>query len=269
VFDKLVYGKLREALGGRLEFAVSGGAALGERLGHFFRGIGVTVLEGYGLTETTAGVTVNRPGSVKIGTVGSPVPSMSVRIAEDGEVLLKGPIVFHRYFNNPDATADAITDGWFHTGDLGELDDDGFLRITGRKKEIIVTASGKNVAPAILEDRLRAHALVSQCMVVGDAQPYVACLVTLDPEALPAWARQRGKAALTPEALADDPDVLAAVQSAVDEANRAVSRAESIKKFRILTGDFTVETGHLTPSLKLKRNLVMKDFAADIEALYR
>ncbi len=267
-FDKLVYSKLRDALGGQVRWAVSGGAPLGQRLGHFYRGIGVTVLEGYGLTETTAASTVNTPGHIKIGTVGRPLPGVAVRIAEDGEVLIKGAQVFTGYYNNPEATAEAITDGWFHSGDLGELDADGFLRITGRKKEIIVTAAGKNVAPAVLEDRLRSHRLVSQCMVVGDAQPYIACLVTLDEEALPAWLQQQGKGGMSLSEAAEDEDVKAAIQQAVDDANKAVSKAESIKRFAILGVDFTEDNGTLTPSLKLKRSVVLKEFAGDVDALY-
>jgi long-chain acyl-CoA synthetase len=267
-FDKLVYSKLRAALGGKVRWAVSGGAPLGQRLGHFYRGIGVTVLEGYGLTETTAASTVNTPGHIKIGTVGRPLPGVAVRIGEDGEVLIKGAQIFTGYYNNPEATAEAITDGWFHSGDLGELDADGFLRITGRKKEIIVTAGGKNVAPAVLEDRLRSHRLVSQCMVVGDAQPYIACLVTLDEEALPAWLEQQGKQAMSTAEAAEDEDVKAAIQQAVDAANKAVSKAESIKRFAILGVDFTEDNGTLTPSLKLKRNVVLKEFAGDVDALY-
>ncbi len=267
-FDKLVYSKLRAALGGKVRWAVSGGAPLGQRLGHFYRGIGVTVLEGYGLTETTAASTVNTPGHIKIGTVGRPLPGVAVRIGEDGEVLIKGDQVFTGYYNNPEATAEAITDGWFHSGDLGELDADGFLRITGRKKEIIVTAAGKNVAPAVLEDRLRSHRLVSQCMVVGDAQPYIACLVTLDEEALPAWLQQQGKEGMSISEAAEDDDVKAAIQQAVDDANKAVSKAESIKRFAILGVDFTEDNGTLTPSLKLKRNVVLKEFAGDVDALY-
>jgi long-chain acyl-CoA synthetase len=251
-----------------VRFAVSGGAPLGQRLGHFFRGVGLTVLEGYGLTETTAASTVNTPGMTKIGTVGRPLPGVSVRIAEDGEVLVKGGQVFVGYFNNSDATADALRDGWFSTGDLGELDNDGCLRITGRKKEIIVTAGGKNVAPAVLEDRLRAHRLVSQCIVVGDAQPYIAALVTLDEEALPAWAEQHGKPGLTIAAAAEDFDVIAEIQTAVDDANKAVSKAEAIKKFKILPAEWTEESGALTPSMKLKRAVVMKDHAAEVDALY-
>jgi long-chain acyl-CoA synthetase len=268
MFDKLVYTKLRSALGGRVRWAVSGGAPLGPRLGHFYRGIGLTVLEGYGLTETTAASTVNTPGLIKIGTVGRPLPGVTVRIAEDGEVLVQGAHVFTGYYRNAEATAEAITDGWFHTGDIGELDADGFLRITGRKKEIIVTAGGKNVAPGVLEDRLRSHRLVSQCMVVGDAQPYIACLITLDEEALPAWLQQHGREPLTLAAAAEDPDVLAEIQQAVDDANKAVSKAESIKRFKILPVDFTESNGALTPSLKLKRNVVMKEYAGDVDALY-
>ncbi len=268
VFDKLVYGKLRDALGGRVRWAVSGGAPLGQRLGHFYRGIGLTVLEGYGLTETTAASTVNTPGMIKIGTVGRPLPGVSIRIADDGEIMIKGGQVFVGYYNNEAATAEALNDGWFSTGDIGELDEDGCLRITGRKKELIVTAGGKNVAPAVLEDRLRAHRLVSQCMVVGDAQPYIACLVTLDEEALPAWLEQRGKPAMSAAEAAEDPDVLAEIQTAVDDANKAVSKAEAIMKFKILAADWTEETGALTPSLKLKRGVVMKEHAAEVDALY-
>lgn len=267
VFDRLVYSRLRTALGGRCEFAVSGGAPLGERLGHFYRGIGLTVLEGYGLTETTAALTVNVPGAVKIGSVGHPLPGTTVRVAEDGELLFQGGQVLHSYWNNPEATAEAKGDGWFHSGDLGEIDDEGFVRITGRKKEILVTAGGKNVAPAVLEDRLRAHALVDQCIVVGDGEPFIGALVTLDTEALPAWCEAHGKV-LDLVALVDDPDVIAEVQKAVDDANKAVSKAESIRKFRILPDSWTEEGGQLTPSLKLKRNVVMKEFRDQIEGLY-
>jgi long-chain acyl-CoA synthetase len=227
------------------------------------------VLEGYGLTETSAPSTVNTPDAVKMGTVGRPIEGTSVRIGEDGEVLLAGPHIFRGYRNNPDATAEVIdADGWFHSGDIGELDDDGFLRITGRKKDILVTAGGKNVAPAVLEDRLRAHYLVSQCMVVGDGRPYIAALVTLDPEALPAWAEQHGKTDVAMTALADDPVLLAEIQAAVDEANKAVSRAESIRRFMIVQNDWTEDSGHLTPSMKLKRVSVLKDHASEIEQLY-
>jgi len=270
LFDRLVYTRLRAAVGGRVQYAVSGGAPLGDRLGHFFRGAGITVLEGYGLTETSAAASVNRPSRNRIGTVGQPLPGMSVRIAEDGEILMHGPQVFPGYWRNEAATAEVLDDqGWLHTGDIGELDDAGFLRVTGRKKELIVTAGGKNVAPAVLEDRLRAHPLISQCMVVGDGRPYIACLVTLDAEALGPWAQQHGKPTpATAADLAGDPDLVAEIQAAVDEANNAVSRAESIRKFHVLDVDFTEQGGHLTPSLKIRRSVVMKDFAAEIDALY-
>jgi long-chain acyl-CoA synthetase len=270
VFDRLVYGKLRAAVGGKVKYAVSGGAPLGERLGHFFRGAGITVLEGYGMTETSAAATVNKPSRNKIGTVGQPVAGVSAKIADDGEILLRGGIIFGGYWHNPQATAEALdADGWLHTGDLGSLDDEGFLRVTGRKKELIVTAGGKNVAPAVLEDRLRAHPLVSQCMVVGDGEPFIACLITLDPEALEHWKKQHGKPeSATPADLAEDPDLLADLQAAVDDANKAVSRAESIRKFRVLPVDFTTDNGYLTPSLKVKRSVVAKDFTAEIDALY-
>ena len=270
VFDRLVYGKLRAALGGRAEYAVSGGAALSERLSHFFRGIGVTVLEGYGLTETTAATTVNRPDRNKIGTVGQPLPGVAIKIADDGEILISGKNVFPGYWRNEAATKEVFAEGgWFATGDIGELDEEGFLRITGRKKEMIVTAGGKNVAPAVLEDRLRSHALISQCMVVGDGKPFVAALITLDPEALGPWKQAHGKPAdATVAALRDDPDLVADVQAAVDDANQAVSRAESIRKFRILDVDFTQEAGQLTVKLGIRRSVLLKDFAADIDALY-
>ncbi|MBB4892821.1 long-chain acyl-CoA synthetase [Streptomyces olivoverticillatus] len=270
VFDRLVYGKLRAVLGGRATHAISGGAPLGERLGHFYRGIGFTVLEGYGLTESCAATAFNPWDRARIGTVGQPLPGSVVRIADDGEVLLHGEHLFSGYWNNEAATADALSDGWFHTGDLGTLDEDGFLRITGRKKEIIVTAGGKNVAPAVIEDRIRAHALVAECMVVGDARPFVGALITLDEEFLPRWLEQHGKpAGLTAAELADDPELLADVQKAVDDGNAAVSKAESVRKFRILPAQFTEASGHVTPSLKLKRNVVAKDFADEIEAIYR
>jgi len=270
LYDRLVYGKLRAALGGKVQYAVSGGAPLGERLGHFFRGAGLTVLEGYGLTETSAATAVNKPTRNKIGTVGPPLPGVRMRIADDGEILIQGPNVFSGYWHNPAATAEVLdNDGWLHTGDLGDLDEEGFLRVTGRKKELIVTAGGKNVAPAVLEDRLRAHPLISQCMVVGDGRPYIACLVTLDPEALDYWKRQHGKpASATVADLTGDPDLIAEIQGAVDEANKAVSRAESIRRFRVLDVDFTEETGHLTPSLKVRRAVVAKDFSAEIDVLY-
>ena len=270
VFDRLVYGKLRTAMGGKIQWAVSGGAPLGDRLGHFFRGIGVTILEGYGLTETSAATTVNRPDAIKIGTVGQPFPGASVKVAADGELMLAGAQIFKGYWNNPTATAEAIEpDGWFHSGDIGEIDDQGFVKITGRKKELIVTAGGKNVAPAVLEDRLRANWLVSQCMVVGDAQPFIAALVTIDPESFPGWLKQAGKPEnSTIESMTTDPDLVAEIQKAVDEANKAVSNAEAIKKFTILPVDWTEEGGQLTPSMKLKRNVVMKEFSSEVDALY-
>ncbi len=270
LYDRLVYAKLRAATGGRVRYAVSGGAALGERLGHFFRGAGITVLEGYGLTETSPVISANRPDGNKIGTVGRPIPSVTVRIADDGEILAAGPNVFGGYWHNEAATKEMVDpDGWLHTGDLGELDEDGYLRVTGRKKDIIVTAGGKNVAPAVLEDRLRAHPLVSQCMVVGDGRPYVACLITLDEEAAGPWqARHPRLAGASLAELAAAPELIAEIQTAVDEANKAVSRAESIRRFRVLPADFTERSGYLTPSLKVRRGVVAKDFAADIDALY-
>jgi long-chain acyl-CoA synthetase len=270
IFDRLVYARLRAALGGQCRYAISGGAPLGRRLGHFFRGIGVTVYEGYGLTETTAGACVNLENAIKIGTVGRPIPGESIRIADDGEILLRGENVFHGYWRNEAATAEALDDeGWFHTGDLGGIDEDGFVSITGRKKEIIVTAGGKNVAPAVLEDRLRAHPLVSQCMVVGDQQPFIGCLVTIDQEAFPAWKAAHGKAAHDTVAdLREDPDLRAEIQAAVDDANKAVSRAEAIRSFRVLPMDFTEEGGELTPSMKLRRNVVLKQHADEIAAIY-
>ena len=270
LFDRLVYAKLRAAVGGKVAYAVSGGAPLGERLGHFFRGAGITILEGYGMTETSAAATVNKPSRNKIGTVGLPLPGVAIKIADDGEILLRGPNVTPGYWHNEAATADVLDpEGWLLSGDLGSLDDEGFLSVTGRKKELIVTAGGKNVAPAVLEDRLRAHPLISQCIVVGDGRPYVACLITLDPEALDFWKKQHGRPAdATPAQLSDDPELIAEIQLAVDDANKAVSRAESIRRFRILGVDFTEDNGYLTPSLKVRRHVVTKDFAAEIEAIY-
>jgi long-chain acyl-CoA synthetase len=270
LFDKLVYSKLRAALGGRCIGAISGGAPLGERLGHFFRGIGVTVFEGYGLTETTAAAAVNHDDALRIGTVGRPLPGVDARVADDGELLLRGGIVMRGYWKNKDATTEALdSEGWLHTGDLGEIDNDGFLKITGRKKEILVTAGGKNVAPGLLEDRLRSHALISQCIVVGDGKPFIAALITLDEEALPGWLESKGKPKDTsPEDLRDDEELIAEIDAAVKEANKAVSHAESIKKFRILGSDFTEENGMLTPSLKLKRSVVMKEYDDEVEKLY-
>jgi long-chain acyl-CoA synthetase len=270
LFDKLVYTRLRAALGGKCIGAVSGGAPLGERLGHFYRGIGVVVYEGYGLTETTAAAAVNHQEALRIGTVGRPLPGVTMAIADDGEVLIKGGVVMRGYWRNEDATKEAIdADGFFHTGDIGELDADGFLRITGRKKELLVTAGGKNVAPAVLEDRLRAHALVSQCIVVGDGKPFIAALITLDEEALPGWLESKGKPKDTSvEDLQDDEDLKAELDAAVADANKAVSHAEAIKKYRVLTTDFTEENGMLTPSLKLKRAVVMKEFGGEVDSLY-
>ncbi|QCX27145.1 AMP-dependent synthetase/ligase [Nocardioides jishulii] len=268
LFGKLVYGKLRTALGGRCEYAVSGGAPLGERLGHFYRGIGLVVLEGYGLTETTAALAVNQVSANKIGTVGRPFAGTSVRVADDGELLFKGGQVFAGYWKNEKATAEAVDrDGWFHTGDVGEIDEEGFVRITGRKKEILVTAGGKNVAPAVLEDRLRGHLLIDQCMVVGDGQPFIGALITLDEETLPGWAELNGKSGSVAELMFDD-DLRAEIDAAVEEANKAVSRAESIRKYTILPSSWSEEGGQLTPSLKLRRNVVMREFREDVEALY-
>jgi long-chain acyl-CoA synthetase len=270
LYDRLVYRKLRAATGGQVRYAVSGGAPLGDRLGHFFRGVGITVLEGYGLTESSAAAAVNRPGHNKIGTVGQPLPGTSMRVADDGEILIAGPNVFDGYWQNDAATADILdTEGWLHTGDLGELDDDGYLSVTGRKKDLIVTAGGKNVAPAVLEDRLRAHPLISQAMVVGDGRPYVATLITLDEEALEAWQGRHPE--LASASLADltlNPRLQAEIQAAVDDANKAVSRAESIRRFRVLAADFTEQAGTLTPSLKVRRGVVSKEFAEDIDAMY-
>ena len=270
LFDVLVYRRLRAALGGRVRAAVSGSAPLTALLGHFFRGIGLPVLEGYGLTETTAAISVNTLSAHRIGTVGRPIPGQTVRIGDDGEILVRGPVVFRGYHDNPDATAEALADGWFRTGDVGELDEAGFLRITGRKKEILVTAGGKNVAPAVLEDRLRAHPLIGQVLVVGDGQPFIAALVTVDADALPRWRRQHGKAEGTGSAadLVDDPELRGEIAAAVEEANRAVSRAEQIRKFRILPGDFSEEGGELTPTLKVRRSVVTSRYADDIAALY-
>jgi len=268
--DRLVYAKLRDTLGGRCRAAISGGAPLGARLGHFFRGIGLTIYEGYGLTETSAASTVNVEDAVKIGSVGRPFAGVAVRISDDGEVLIKGQHVFEGYWNNPEATNDVLTeDGWFHTGDIGALDGNGFLTITGRTKEVLVTASGKNVAPSVLEDRLRAHPLVSQCIVVGDQRPFIGALITIDADALPAWAVGHGRAASAGAgSLQEDQDLRAEIQIAVDEANRAVSDAEAIKVFRILGRDFTEDAGELTPKNSIKRAAVLKTFAADVDAIY-
>ncbi|WAH97933.1 AMP-dependent synthetase/ligase [Arthrobacter sp. MMS18-M83] len=269
VFDRLVYGKLRAAMGGHVSHAVSGGGPLGERLGHFFHGIGLQILEGYGLTETTAPISVNTPSLIKIGTVGAPLPGNAVKIADDGEILAKGVCVMKGYYKRDDLAADTFVDGWLRTGDIGELDEQGFLKITGRKKEIIVTASGKNVVPALLEDQIRADALVSQVLVVGDNRPFIGALVTLDEEALPGWLERHGlPTSTTPADAADNTLVRAAVQELISHANQSVSHAEAIKSFRIVPSDFTEASGHLTPSLKVKRAQVMKDFDSVIEEMY-
>lgn len=269
VFDKLVYAKLRATLGNRCQAAISGGAPLAGRLAHFFRGIGIPVFEGYGLTETSAAANVNTPDAIKVGTVGRPVGGTSVRIAEDGEILLSGDVVFTRYWNNEAATAESLEDGWFHTGDVGTLDDEGFLSITGRKKEIIVTAGGKNVAPSGLEDQLKTHPLISQAMVVGDQRPFIGVLITVDEEFLPGWKTRNGKPEdATVADLSADADLRAEIQAAIDDANTTVSHAEAIKKFSILPRDFTEAGGEITPSLKLKRNVVSDNHSSQIEALY-
>jgi long-chain acyl-CoA synthetase len=269
LFDKLVYSKLRAAMGGEVSHAVSGGGPLGERLGHFFQGIGMQILEGYGLTETTAPITVNTPQLIKIGTVGAPIPGNAVKIADDGEILAKGVCVMQGYYTRDDLSADAFEDGWLRTGDIGQLDEQGFLTITGRKKEIIVTAGGKNVVPALLEDQIRADALVSQVLVVGDNRPFIGALVTLDEEALPGWLNRHGLPASTSLAeAADNPAVKAAVQELIDRANQSVSQAEAIKSFRIVPADFTEASGHLTPSMKVKRAQVVQDFETVIEEMY-
>ncbi len=270
LFDRLVYRRLRAALGGAVEYAWSAAAPLGPRLGHFFRGCGINVLEGYGLTETSPATNSNSPDAQKIGTVGRPIPGCTIRIAPDGEVLVKGHMVFQGYWNNRQATKEMIDgDGWLHTGDIGRLDDEGFLAITGRKKDLIITAAGKNVAPAVLEDRLRAHWLVSECLVVGDARPYIAALVAGDPEAFDRWKADNGKPEnATMADLRDDPALLAEIQAAVDDANRAVSQAEAIKKFTILGEDLTEAAGQLTPTMKVRRQIVMEQYAPQIAALY-
>ena len=268
LFDKLVYSKIRAAMGGSVEAAISGGAPLGTRLGHFYRGAGITILEGYGLTETTAGATLNLTKHLRVGSVGRPIPGNTIKIADDGEVLIGGPIVMRGYWQNDVANQDAFDGQWFRSGDLGRLDNEGFLYITGRKKELIVTAGGKNVAPAVLEDRLRAHPLVSQCMVVGDNQPFIASLITIDQEMLKGWIAANKKTGATLETLRNDPDLIAVIQTAVDEANKAVSKAESIRKFTILPTDFTIAGGQLTAKLSLKRHVIGEQYASEISALF-
>ena len=266
-FDRLLYPKVRAAFGGQMDIAISGASPLSPQLSHFFRGAGIAVLEGYGLTETTAPASVNTIPLTRVGSVGLPMPGNAVRIAEDGEVLVSGVGVFSGYHRNPDATAAAFSGEWFHTGDIGELDDDGFLTITGRKKDLLVTAGGKNVAPGPLEEKVREHRLVSQVVVVGEGRPFVGALVTLDDEALAAWSRENSvDPAKTP--LADHPLVLAQVQEAVDAANATVSRAEQIRRFTVLPQDFSLAGGHVTATLKLRRQAVIADFSAEVEKLY-
>lgn len=268
VFDRLVYRKLRAAFGGEVRYSISGGAPLGTRLAHFYNGVGLPVLEGWGLTETTAPATVNPPSRMKIGTVGPACPGVDLRIAEDGEILVRGINVFREYLGNPQATEEAKPDGWFRTGDLGQLDNDGYLTITGRKKDLLITAGGKNVNPSKLEDILRSHTLVAEAVVVGDGRPFIAALMTLDEEMLPGWLTARGLAPISLHEAAHNPAVLAALQEAVDAANATVSRAESIRKFVVLPGHLTEESGHLTPSLKIKRHVVLEDFRDRIDELY-
>jgi long-chain acyl-CoA synthetase len=270
LFDKLVYGKLRAAMGGNVRYAVSGSAPLGPRLGHFFRSMDVRILEGYGLTETTAPASVNVPAKFKIGTVGPALPGVGIRIAEDGEVQVTGNNVFQGYWRNEEATKAAFTeDGWFRTGDLGAIDAEGYLTITGRKKEIIVTAAGKNVAPAVLEDPIRANPIIGQVVVTGDQKPFIAALITLDPEMLPAWLANNGvQGTLSLAEAAAHPTVLTEVQRAVDAANTLVSRAESIRKFAVLPIELTEASGHLTPKLSIKRDVILADFAAEITEMY-
>ncbi|NES30263.1 AMP-binding protein [Micromonospora terminaliae] len=269
VFDLLVYRKLRAALGGRCRIAIVGGAPLGERLGHFFRGAGLTALEGYGLTETSPALAANRPSAMRIGTVGRPLPGVELAIADDGEILARGEVVFQGYWNNPSATRAVFTDdGWFRTGDLGSLDDDGYLRITGRTKEILVTAAGKHIVPAPMEDQVRADPLVSHCMLVGDAKPYAAALITIDPQAWSRWRTAHGHPRASVAELRDDPALRGEIQAAVDRVNRSVSKAEAIKTFRILPDDFTEASGELTPTLKIRREVVQRRRAAEIDALY-
>ncbi|MFJ6652699.1 AMP-dependent synthetase/ligase [Microbacterium sp. NPDC091313] len=269
LFDRLVYGKLRAAMGGRVVYAVSGSAPLGARLGHFFHSLGVVILEGYGLTETTAPATVNLATKSKIGTVGPALPGVGIRLAEDGEIQVRGINVFKEYWRNPEATAAAFDGDWFKTGDLGSFDAEGFLSITGRKKEIIVTAGGKNVAPAALEDPIRANPIIGQVVCVGDQKPFISALVTLDPEMLPTWLANNGLSAdMSLSQAAADPAVRAEVQRAVDNANKGVSRAESIRKFTILDTEWTEASGHLTPKMSIKRNVILADFADEIDEIY-
>lgn len=269
LFDALLYKKLRAAMGGNVKYAVSGGAPLGDRLGHFFRSIGLIVLEGYGLTETSAPAMIGRPSDAQIGKVGRVLPGCAVKIDDDGEILLKGSNLLRGYWRNPEATAAAIQDGWFRTGDIGELDDQGFITITGRKKELIVTAGGKNVAPTALEDPLRASPIIAQAVVIGDQRPFVAALLSLDPEMLPVWLSNKGeKSDLSLAQAAQNPVVLAELQRKIDEVNKDVSNAEAIKKFAVIESELTEDSGHLTPSMKIKREIVARDFAPVIDQIY-
>ena len=269
IFDKLVYSKLKTAMGGRVVYAVSGSAPLGLRLGHFFRSLGIRILEGYGLTETTAPASVNLVSKFKIGTTGPALPGIGIKIADDGEILVKGINVFAGYWKKPAETAEVMDGEWFRTGDIGTLDDEGYLTITGRKKEIIVTAGGKNVAPAALEDPIRSNPIVGQVVVVGDQKPFISALVTLDPEMLPVWLNNNElDAQMTLTEAAQHPKVLAEVQRAIDAANTRVSRAESIRKFTVLATEFTEASGHLTPKMSIKRHVITQDFADVIEGMY-
>ncbi|MFD7706436.1 AMP-dependent synthetase/ligase [Streptomyces sp. NPDC059785] len=269
VYDPLVYRRIRNALGGRVRYAICGGSPLGRRLAAFYAGAGIEVYEGYGLTESTAAATVTPPGLPRLGTVGWPLPGTRVRIAHDGEILLNGSQIFRGYWDpHAGGVVSAAPDGWFATGDLGALDDDGYLTITGRKKEILITAGGKNVAPAPLEDWLRAHPLIAQCMVLGDRRPYISALITLDPEGISHWRQMNGKHGVPPELLLDDPELHAILQRAVDEANKLVSRPESIRRWTVVPGAFTEQAGHLTPSMKLRREAIMRDHADRIESMY-
>ena len=269
VYDRLVYARLRDALGGRAKWVISGGAPLAEALAHFLNGAGITVMEGWGLTETTGAVTMNPPGAQRFGSVGPPLPGCAIRVTSDGEVEVQGPGVFRGYWQDPRSSAEAFDDRWFRTGDLGRLDGDGYLYLTGRKKELLITADGKNVAPSALEDKVREHWLVAECVAVGDRRPYIAALVTLDPAAFARWKQRNGKpAAATPGQLREDPDLAAVVQQAIDRANVDVSRAEAIKRFRILDAEFAVGA-ELTPTQKVRRDYVLDKYADDVTALYR
>jgi long-chain acyl-CoA synthetase len=269
LFDKLVYSKLRAAMGGRIQYAISGGAPLGERLGHFFRAIGLVVLEGYGLTETAAAAVIGRVKWQKIGKVGRALPGTGIKIAEDGEIWLRGLNIMRGYWRNEAATRDAFEGDWFRSGDIGELDEDGFLTITGRKKELLVTAGGKNVAPAPIEDPIRAHPLVGQVVVIGDAKPFIGALVSLDPEMVPVWTKNNGiTETLTLAEAAKHPKIREEIQAAITNVNKLFSNAEQIKKFEILDVELTEASGHLTPSLKIKRAAVLNDFSIYVDRIY-